>query len=453
MIEILIPLVVVAVILAAVIAYEPVIGVYVYLFGCAILLTTKLPVVREKLAGCDFVMLLVLLTFFVNRAKWKIETVLPIQYSALRFGLLYVVICGLSIAINAGNIVEYSRSLLELAVYVYGFVACVAIVILVDDRKKWRNCLIAWCFGAGVVGIVSCMAASGIYDPTWARDEFTMRISSTLRESGQISSYCGPILPFLVFASSISSVPIRVRRILYFLIVPVMVAILGSGSRIALTILCMSLVGVFVMRPMFPTRSQLASVAFWIIALAAVAGLGKVVYDVATDTSEVYTAGQTSPFERPIRIIAEWWRGERVFDATRPEQGRSFAKRFVDHPLLGSGLGNYTLRYRTHEIHNSYVSSLAETGCFGFSALLIWLAAVWRNGTLGLKYSRDPDYRLLIACMLFGFVLLLMYQMTALGLRQRPWWFIPALIICIPRILIAPDDKTQQRDTLGRQLA
>ena len=437
MLAILIPLIVVALVTTVFICREPVIGVYLYLFGCAILLTTELPVVREKLAGCDCIMLVVLSTFFINRSKWKIQTLLPLQTSALRFALFYLVVCGLSIALNAGNIVKYSRTLLEYAIYIYGFVACVAIVVLVDDFRKWRNCLIAWCFGAGVVGLFACLAASGIYNPAWARDEFTMRISSTLRESGQISSYCGPILPFLVFASSIDRVPTGVRRVLYILIVPVIVAILGSGSRIAFLILIVSLVGLFVLRPMFPTRSQIGNVAFYIIAFAVVAGLGKTIYDVATDTTQIYTAGQTSPFERPIRILAEWSRGDREFDVTRANQASSFTRRFVRHPLFGIGIGNYTLHYRSHEIHNSFLSALAETGAFGLSALILWLLAVWRTGLVGLRYARDPDYRLLIACVLFGFALLLMYQITALGLRQRPWWFIPGLIICIPRILIA----------------
>lgn len=434
---ILIAAALVALLLTYVIMREPIYGVYAYLVGSAVLLTANLPVVREKLAACDFIMLMVLASYFVNPSKWQVKGLLPIQATALRFAGIYVAICGLSIAANVAHIEKLTRPLVEYAVYVYGFVACIAIVVLVDTQAKWRNCLIAWCFGTGIVGIFATLAATGLYDPGWGRDEFTMRISSTLRESGQISSYCGPILPFLVFASSINTVPPSIRRILYVLIVPVIIAILGSGSRIAFLILIASLGGVFLMRPLFPTRSQLGNLAFWIIAVAAFAGLSRTVYHVATDTSQVYAAGQTSPFERPIRIFAEWWRGDRGLDTTRQQQAERFYSRFFNHPLFGIGLGNYSPHYRSHEIHNSFLSALAETGVVGFTALLLWLASIWRCATVGLRYTRDLDYRLLIACVMFGFLLLLMYQVTTLGLRQRPWWFIPALMICIPRILVA----------------
>lgn len=448
---ILIAVLLVGVALAFVIFRTPVFGVYGYLFGSAVLLTPNLPLVREKLAACDFVMLIVFVSFFANRSKWKLQALLPIQKSALGIGGAYLLICAFSILINASEIQDTSRSLVEYIVYLYGFAACVAIVVLVDTKAKWRNCLIAWCFGAGVVGIFATLAASGIYNPGWGRDEFTRRISSTLRESGQISSYCGPILPFMVFASSISLVPTRIRTVLYCLIIPVIVAILGSGSRIALLILVTSLIGVFVLRPMFPTRNPLGGLAFWLIALVSVGGLAKTVYEVSTDTSQVYAAGQTSPFERPIRIMAEWWRGERGLDSTREKQAYLFSQRYLNHPILGIGLGNYSVKYRTHEIHNSYLSSIAETGAMGFCALLLWLTAVWRIGVSGFRISRDPDYRLLIACVLFGFLLLLMYQVTTLGLRQRPWWFLPALIICIPRILTSPEQADHDLGEQGRR--
>ena len=427
---------------------RPVFGVYLYIFLSSILISQNLPVVREKLAGCDFVMLFVLSTILLRPAVWQagLARLTGRQSAALLAGCVYLLVCGTSFVVNVilGDIV-ISRSAVELATYCYGFLACIAIVVLVDDWQKWLKCVYAWCGGVAIVAAVSVMATF-IYAPAWAKDDFSGRISSTLRESNQVASYCGPMLPMIIYLSAGSVAPKWLRTLLYLTIVPTMIAILATGSRTALVILAVSLVGAFGIRWMTSGRVRLNSLAFNLVILVAIGGLGKFVFDVATDTSEQYRLGETSPFERGIRMFSEMGRGERGIDETRVRQMRLLTRYFPNHPLFGAGPANYSIRYAVHEMHNSYLGALAETGLAGFGAICLWVFAVWNAGWRGLKLSRNTDQQLLIFVYLFGFFLLLLYQMTMFGIRQRPWWFAAGMMICLAGSVVSRAAPREPQD-------
>lgn len=445
-----------AVAIFATIVRSPVRGAYLYVFGSAITLSPELPIVREKLAACDFVMLMVWMSLVLRSDVWSrgFAKIDHAQRRALLAGAAYIVVCATSFCWNliSGGIdpLWVTRGGVEVFTYFYGFMAAVAIVALVDSWEKWINCVVAWALGVSVVSAVSVMAAT-VYAPPWAKDEFSGRISGTFREAAQVASYIGPIFPCMVFVVSAAMTSPRVRWILYATIPASLVAMLATGARTALVVLVLALAGLFAIRTIFVGRCRLNNLAFLMIAAGGLAGLGKFALDVVSDRSEKYQLGKTSPFERAIRMFSEWGEGERGLDDTRAHQVEAFSRYFWEHPVFGAGPANYGPRHRVHEMHNSYLASLADTGVLGFLTLMFWITTTWLAARRGLRRVRTPHHRLIVTAFLFGFCLLLLYQLTLLGLRQRPWWFMAGLMIALSRVADstrATDDRIQTYEEL-----
>jgi O-antigen ligase len=88
-------------------------------------------------------------------------------------------------------------------------------------------------------------------------------------------------------------------------------------------------------------------------------------------------------------------RGVKVDDANfaiveRMAHWQAAAEMFVDHPVLGVGIGNYAAVYAAYALprwsdplghaHNYYLNVAAETGLLGLAAyLVLWVAAFWQG--------------------------------------------------------------------------
>jgi len=74
-----------------------------------------------------------------------------------------------------------------------------------------------------------------------------------------------------------------------------------------------------------------------------------------------------------------------------------------DHPWLGIGIGNFGAYVKDYPdprelegydiVNNEYLEVLAETGLFGFGALLVLLAIVLSRSTIAYKATEDPLIR------------------------------------------------------------
>lgn len=426
-------------VLFALIVRQPIRGIYLYIFLSSVTLSPYLPIVREKLAISDFIMLMVWISAILRPQLWleRFSALKDSQRVALMVGAAFILVCWISFGVHLiGNNLHglAVRSALEAFIYTYGFFAALAIVILVQDWKSWINCLVAWCLGATVVASVAMMALT-VYSPSWVRDEFTGRISSTLRESGQVASYLGPIVPAMMFLAAGTQAPRHIRPILYATIAPAMIAILATGSRIAFAILCLLIIGLLVLRATHIKRCYINNAAFTALYFGIAFGFGKFFFDVATDSSQKYRPGETSPLERSVRIFSEWGKGSRKIDDSRVDQIVIFGHYFWKHPALGVSPGAYGPRYRIHEIHNSYLATLAEEGVVGFLLLMLWISTVLYNSLRSLASIDYGSRKLIIASVILGFSVLLLYQITTLGLRQRPWWFMAGLMITLPVVV------------------
>lgn len=142
---------------------------------------------------------------------------------------------------------------------------------------------------------------------------------------------------------------------------------------------------------------------------------------------------------------------------------------FYDYPLLGVGLGNYSVRYQEYsrrlgmdpraeprDAHNLYLEIAAETGLLGLAAfgLLLWVMfrGIWeaRKALLAAGLTAYAD---MISAYAFG---LIGYMTAALFIHAaypRYFWVLAGIALAIPRVaeqevagLIGEDAKTSPEE-------
>ena len=418
----------------AVLVRNPVRGLYLYIFCSAILLSPELPVVRDKLSIAEPVLALTLAGLFFARARVGRGAV-PLgrrQRAALAAGAAWVCVAGISGAVNfgGGRLVDWQRTVLEIATLGLGLVSCATIAWAINSWERWLRCLAAWSAGGLLVTLVGLFAMF-VFAPAWAKDDFSGRVSATLRESGQVASYLGPVLPFAALAVERRVRSRWVKLPVQAVFLGAFVVMLGTGSRIALLISLTAFCGLVL--ALISDARRRGATSFFAAALVAggAVGFGAFAYEVA-GSDEKYSLGGTDPVRRPILMLRDIFRGQRK-EGHRLQETAAPLVTAARHPLFGIGPGNYGVFYHQHEIHNSYLSVLGETGAFGVLTFAAFMVLTLRNGWEGWRALGDAPAGTLAGAFLFGFGLLLLYQMTALGLRQRPFWFAAGLMIALPR--------------------
>ena len=439
-------------VLGGILSKNPVRGLYLYIFSSAVLLSPELPVVRDKLSIAEPILACTLVALFLDRRRVAAAAlpVLPAQRAALTAGLAFLGVVAASAAVNflGFRLVDVRRTALETATLGLGLTSCAAVTWSINSWDRWLKALGAWAAGGTVVTAVGLMAMF-VYTPEWSVDDFTGRVSSTLRESGQVASYLGPVLPLAALALERTVRRRWVKLPVQAVFMGAFVVMLGTGSRIALLISILAFCGlIVVLLADARSRGRGSGLAAGLVAAGAV-GFASFLWVVFSDQTANYQAGESNPVLRPILVVRD------ILQGRRDETGRLDAtikpiETFENHPVLGIGPGNYGVYYRTHEVHNSYLAILGETGLLGVVTFATFLVLLARCGLRGLHALRPTDAHALGLAFLFGFGLLLLYQMTALGLRQRPLWFAAGLLIALPRCAA---DLRLRIDARARRLA
>lgn len=420
---------------------RPVRGLYVAIFASGILITPELPAVREKFAGTEVMMLstwAAMLAWALMGAPLARGRLQPIQGTALLWGGLFTATAITSFSINnlvtSGAFFVYSA--VETANYVYGFLAFTTVVMLVDDPPKWDACVLAWILGAAVVVAVGVWASVG-GAPAWTRDEFTHRISSTLKTENQVPSFLVPVLVVIAFRASFRSTAPYLRLFYAALSAGMAVVLLGTGSRTGFLLLIIGVAAVFYLTTRRGGRRAFHPGLIYGAGALLAGGLAMFTVQTWTDSSLQYRLGEIPPHLRPVLLLRELVAGERDLDAGRMRQIDTAKEFFLDEALLGTGPGNFSRTYGMAEIHNTYLGVLMQQGIPGLMALLIWIWTVYRAGVGAGRMTNDAERKLLIDCMLIGFGLLLLYGLTIYGLRQRNIWLMMGLLAALPRVVLA----------------
>jgi hypothetical protein len=386
---------------------------------------------------CEFVVVATWISMLATakQRRSKAAPLTPSQQSALRFAGILVASVLLSLVVNVlrGTIVSLGASAVETTNYVYGFLLMCTIVVLVDDWNAWTTCLRVWCLGTMIVSFVALWATFG-NAPDWTKDEFTGRVSSTLRASGQVASYCIPVFAFsLMMAARRHDAPWW-RAYHLCVAVGAIISALVSGSRIAFILTFFVSISTLVVLGRRTEKNPSYQPAFFRVSgLAILVGLAYFTVSVWNDKSLHYRAGDTAPHHRPVLMLREWYRGERVLDRGRVNQFQVSLREFPKRALFGAGPANFGRLKRMDEPHNTYLGALVNGGAIAFIALGLMLAAVANCGITSLRRVPSSARRLAIECALLGFASLCLYGMTCFSLRQRPLWIICGLIVALPR--------------------
>jgi O-antigen ligase len=413
----------------------PVRGLYVAIFASAILLTPHLPVVREKLAACEIVMLL---TWIAVLANWPAQggralPLAPEQKRVVLWGAAFIGTVLVSFVVGVvRERVRLAPTLVETANYVYGFLLFATIVHLVTSWNKWVRCLYAWCFATAVVCLVGAWSLLGSA-PAWTRDDFTNRLSSTFKFANQLPGFCLPVLPVVLVVAAARTTRPYLSWACVALSGGIVVCVLATGSRTAFVMLCFVLAGVAYLATRPSRRAELRIWPLRAISVMLLGGFMVFVGSVVLRGDLDYRAGATPVYERPLRMFVEWTRESGPLDETRHAQLKLVWRTFALRPVLGVGPHNFPQVFHSHEVHNTYLGVLAEEGLLGLTALLLWLGSVFAASRRGMSVLPGSADRLIALGLLIGFAALLVYGIGIFGLRQRHMWILCGLLAALPR--------------------
>jgi len=419
---------------------QPVHGLYAAIFASGILVTPALPIVREKFAATEILILLTWTAMFMRPTAWKSRwtPLLASQRQVIFWGLSFITIVTTSFLVNIPLIPDYAipGTIVETANYAYGLLLFITVLQLVDTWDKWQRCLYAWLLGTVVVCFFGMWAMKG-GAPAWTYDDFSGRISSTLKFENQVPSFLLPVLAASVFLAVLRGISMQWQIAFAALSGAIIITLFGTGSRTAFAMLFVCLIGIgFIalkerrFKSFYFSKLQMTTLLF----------IGSMVIftaSILTVEQDYLGLGKTPAYERPIRMLVDWLEGERTLDETRTVQLEKVGEHYYDNLFLGTGPKLFGVNYQVSEIHNTYLSLLVETGVLGLTAFLLWLLSVGHVSWRSLKQCPSHINRLLGLSLLVGLFSLIVYGLFMLGLRQRNLWFLTGLLVAIPRVVYA----------------
>ena len=432
---------------------RPELGAYAFIFLSSITISPNLPLVEDRLIFADFVMAM---TIAVLMSSGRFFERLPKEKRLFdMLAMVFFMMIALSSIVALFGDADGTRTVFFTIIYFYGYCAFRALLILIDDEVKLVRLLLAWMSGAALVMTVGVLAASELFAPEWAFDEKIGRLSATMQNSGQVSSYIGPILLGFFFVATATSIQLKWRLFSLAIIAGACVVLLGTGSRISFMMMIVSIIFACSVVMLSSTRTIGRGLP---LAAALAGGVVFASYSAAVwqDTSEKYGLLTTSPFERAIRMFAERSRNEEAgieeWGGTRYDEISVALDNIEKHPVFGTGAGAFSRTYKINEVHNTYINVLAENGALAFLALVVWWGLIAINLMRMSMRGGTARRRFLSRLAFGGFIVLCLYQMTTNGLRQRPFWFASATAVCF--IAVASRRETaQQRGTAPPPIA
>lgn len=421
--------------LLARIARDPVLGVCIFVFMSAITVTPELPVIGDRIIAADGIMLFVIVISAINGLLFRPAP--PGLRLVDQLAGVFIAIATLSSGLAMFTRGDPVRVTLFMLIYLYGYLCFRVILRILTDEAALRRVFAWWTCAIVMVVAVGVLAATGLYRPAWSYDATINRVSSTFKMSGQVSSYLGPAMFLLFYLATLRQASFWRRLGFTVLLVASAYVMLSTGSRISLVIMVLAmLLGAVVI---LKTSPRLVRPGVLLVST----GVGIAVFlsfaiSVWTDTTTSYSIVETSPFERALKMWSEQSRADEIeletVGGTRAVEIETALDNMHRHLFLGTGSGMFSQTYRINEIHNSYVSVLAENGLLAFIALMFWWAAI--GAVLIMAAARLRGTRQLIMRLVtLGFVSIAIYQVTTNGLRQRPFWFVPAIGLATASVL------------------
>ncbi|AVV35237.1 hypothetical protein C8233_17815 [Halomonas sp. SF2003] len=113
-------------------------------------------------------------------------------------------------------------------------------------------------------------------------------------------------------------------------------------------------------------------------------------------------------------------------DETREVQASVVIDKADVSIFIGNGPKLYGSKFDVSEIHNTYAGIFIETGVIGLLFLCLFLSM---TVVVGFNAHAGQEMKLLFTAAALGFLLLLAYNLTMYGLRQRTVWLMAGLLL------------------------
>jgi hypothetical protein len=413
------------------ISHRPERGLYLAFFASGILITPTLPVVRDKFAATEIIILITWLALLMHGGqKLKAPILLRHQKISILLAMLFIFWTILSFGLNNMTISEFSiPSMVETFNFFYGFLIFVTTLKLARNKISWHNSLNWWVAGSAVVIFFGAWGMIG-GAPGWVYEDFTGRISSTLRNENQVPSYLLPIFVVTVFMAVKRGANFLYKYILWGLVLGSLVTAVGTGSRTAILMILVAFVGVgyvTVRSSRYSPRPYSIS-AIGNMLLLLVGSLILYVSVALVNYEGDYALGRTPAWQRPVVMLYDWYHGYTVLDRTRIDQLDAVAEYLEDNLLIGTGPKVYGNLYQIAEIHNTYAGVALQTGIIGLILFLFWLFHLLIYSLYSVTRISDPWEKVMVLSLVVGMMTLLVYSMTMFGLRQRTIWLLSGLL-------------------------
>jgi hypothetical protein len=410
---------------------EPVRGLYLAFFATGILETVSLGPLREKFGLTELAILLTWFAMFLGHS-WRNnrQGLSQLQKLSLFFLSAFILVEWTSFVVNNATFYNHiTGSLVEVLNYTYGAMMVMTVVLLVDDWDKLKGCLYGWCLGAVVVSVIGVWAMTGSA-PSWTMDEFTGRISSTLKFENQIPAFIIPIfLPTMIMTLS-RNTSSWLKWGLFVLTIFMAITMIGTGSRTAFLLLIFAFIALVIIGFIERANADLFKGRLGLFAIICFIGLIAYITAALSAFDGNYSLGHTPSWQRPVVVIYNTITSETgTLDTTRTDQMNVIFENADKSMFIGNGPKLYPYKYGVSEIHNTYAGIYAESGLFGLIFFLLFLISAGYTVLLVRKREPIPYHKLLASALFSGFFLLLLYGMTMYGLRQRNIWLLAGLLI------------------------
>ena len=384
------------------------------------------PAVLRKLTLADPVLLLTLVaTAFTPRPGATVP-----DTQSRRIVWLFAAFCGVGF-LSALRGEAGLDGLIELSTYVWLLVSLLVLCHLLRSEGVLQRILATWWWAT----VIACVGTTiGMLLLASGRTEgfFLVggRVNGFFEAPNQVQSFMIASTPLLCTTAFRRGAPTRRRMVDGLLIVLAFVGVLGSGSRGGIV---WEVVGIWL--ALVISNRRLAITATFVAVVCA--GSAWQIVQQYHDDLPFALRRAFSLFESDSLDLRELSHG-------RADQLFTWKTVFAENPLIGVGPGSFRYNIprlvpggKAQEMHNSYLSILAETGLVGaflmfglIGVVLARAAALFR----AMLRQNDPERCAIALTLLISFFSLLCYGTVNYGMRQRYFWFVVALLITIPPI-------------------
>jgi O-antigen ligase len=354
----------------------------------------KIPIGQFGFTFADAV-LLILLTFLV--LAWKT----PTYHNALLFIAFMLFIGGLLLSILGARFIgEYFINLIPYfyIVFLYFIVNLISSQATLLDIKNIKAAINISLL-LSYIPLYLSLVNNGVPDIFFMDTGFA-KYRYLCSVSNQYDMYVFCLIAISIFLSL--KFYRRISGIDYLIVLLSITPILYSGSRsgtlmIAMLFLFMVLVSFF--------QSSL-KVKLRYIVLAVL---------VVSQIARLNLLELNWNIQRALSFMAVYEERGLSVDEWRLNQFEEAMHYFYESPIVGLGIGNY-VKLTPHEIHNTYLSLLVETGILGFTSYALLLLLMLG---IALKHSNNRTVTLYI---IFFFLIFLSANYSALIVRERWVW-------------------------------